>query len=237
MRALMLFSTSTVHGSGYMEYALPYLREFLDPVRDILFLPYARPSGISHERYTGMFRERLQPAGFEVTGASETPDPVAAVHAAGSVFIGGGNTFVLLRALYELGLIEPIRARVAGGMPYMGSSAGSNVAGLSLGTTNDMPIVQPPSFTALALVPFNINPHYLDPDPGSTHMGETRETRIREFHCFNEQPVLAMREGALLRVQGERAQLLGDRGGRLFRAGQDPAELEAGADLSGLLGS
>lgn len=235
MRNLMLFSTSTVHGSAYMEYALPYLRDFLGSTRRILFVPYARPSGISHERYTSLFRERLEPAGFEVAGVAEHADPVAAVHQAESVFVGGGNTFVLLRALYEHGLIELLRQRTAEGVPYMGSSAGSNVAGLSIGTTNDMPIVYPPAFEALRLLPFNINPHYLDPDPSSTHMGETRETRIKEFHVFNSQPVLGMREGALIEVRGDRGSLLGSKGARLFRAGQEPAELASGASLEDLL--
>ncbi len=235
MRRILLFSTSTVHGSPYMQYAVPYIGEFLGSTRRILFVPYARPSGITHERYTDLFRGRLGDAGYEVDAIHETPDPAAAVGAAEAVFIGGGNTFVLLSALYEHGLIELIRHRVAEGMPYMGSSAGSNVAGLTIGTTNDMPIVQPPAFTACALVPFNINPHFIDADPASTHMGETRETRINEFHRFNEQPVVALREGAMLRVLGERAEVDGTRGGRLFRAGVDPVELETGDRLDELM--
>lgn len=235
MRRLLLFSTSTTHGSGYMEYALPYLRDFLGAVRSILFVPYARPSGIGHERYTDRVREALAPAGYSVAGIHEHADPVAAVHAAESVFVGGGNTFVLLRALYEHGLLEPLRARVAAGMPYMGSSAGSNVAGRSIGTTNDMPVVHTPSFDALGLVPFNINPHYLDPDPESTHMGETRETRIREFLVFNPWPVVGLREGALLRVEGDSMRLLGERGARLFAPGKQPRELAPDSYLDELL--
>lgn len=235
MRNVMLLSTSTVHGSPYMQYAMPFLRDFLGEVRSVLFVPYARPSGMTHARYTELFRERLQPAGFDVQGIDETADARAAVQAAESVFVGGGNTFVLLRALWDNDLIAPLRRRVAAGMPYMGSSAGSNVAGLTIGTTNDMPIVQPSTFEALQLVPFNINPHYLDPDPGSTHMGETRQTRIDEFHCFNPQPVLGLREGALVQVRGNAATLLGNRGARLFRAGVPAEELQTGADLSELL--
>lgn len=235
MRRILLFSTSTVHGTGYMEYAVPYVDAFLGDTREILFVPYARPSGITHERYTELFRQRMEGAGYAVTGIHEVDDPVAALHNTGSVFVGGGNTFVLLDALHDRGLIEPVRERVAGGMPYMGSSAGSNVAGLTLGTTNDMPIVQPPSFEAFALVPLNINPHYIDPDPDSTHMGETRETRINEFHQFNRQPVVALREGAMLRVEGDEAVVDGQRGGRLFRAGQDPVELVSGDRLDELV--
>jgi len=235
MPRLLLFSTSTVHGGAYMEYAVPFVRDFLGATDPILFVPYARPSGITHERYTDLFRQRLGAAGYTVTGIHEAADPLEAVQSAASLFIGGGNTFVLLRALYEAGLVEAIRRRVADGMPYLGSSAGSNVAGRSIGTTNDMPIVFAPSFEALALVPFNINPHYLDPEPDSTHMGETRETRIKEFHVFNPQPVVALREGALLRVEATSMELLGTRGGRLFRAGQGGEEIGIGTRLDELL--
>ena len=235
MRSLMLFSTSTVHGTAYMEYAIPYLLDFLGPVRSILFVPYARPGGIAPAAYTQMFRDSVGPAGLDVLGIDEATDAIEAIETAESVFVGGGNTFVLLRELHESGLLEAIRQRVDDGMPYLGSSAGSNVAGLSIGTTNDMPIVEPPGFAALRLVPFNINPHYLDPDPGSTHMGETRETRIREFHAFNSQPVVGLREGALLRVGDTAVELHGTSGGRLFRRDRDAEELEPGARLDFLL--
>jgi len=235
MRRILLLSTSTVHGTGYMEYAVPYVDDFLGGNREILFVPYARPGGISHDRYAELFREPMEAAGYRVRTIHETADPGAAIERAGVLFVGGGNTFVLLNALHEQRLIEPVRERVAAGMPYMGSSAGSNVAGLSLGTSNDMPIVQPFSFEAFGLLPFNINPHYVDPDPDSTHMGETRETRIKEFHAFNQQPVVALREGAVLRVTDDQATVLGTRGGRLFLAGQEPTELGAGARLDELL--
>lgn len=235
MPRLLLLSTSAVHGSGYMEYGLPHLREFLGPVRSLLFVPYARPSGISHDQYTERFRRALQPAGYTVTGLHEHDDAIAALDAAESVFVGGGNTFVLLHGLYQRGLLEPLRGRVREGLPYMGSSAGSNVAGRTIGTTNDMPVVHPPSFDALGLVPFNINPHYLDPDPDSTHMGESRDTRIREFQVFNPWPVVALREGALLRVENHSALLTGERGGRLFRPDREPQELRPDAVLDELL--
>ncbi len=235
MRRILLFSTSTVHGTAYMEYAVPYIDDFLGGNREILFVPYARPGGISHDRYTELFRGPMEAAGYRVQGIHAAADPVATLNAAESIFVGGGNTFVLLNALHVNGLIEPVKKRVATGMPYMGSSAGSNVAGLSLGTTNDMPIVQPPSFEAFGLVPFNINPPYIDADPDSTHMGETRETRIKEFHAFNQQPVIALREGALLRVEDDEAIVEGARGGRLFLAGQEPTELNSGDRLDELL--
>lgn len=235
MRKALLFSTSTVHPGGYMEYAVPEVRRFLGAHRSILFVPYARPSGMSYDRYTEQFRDRLATAGYRVDGIHEADDPAHAVRAAESIFVGGGNTFVLLRAMYETGILEMLRARVAEGLPYIGSSAGSNVAGLSIGTTNDMPIVWPPSFEALGLVPFNINPHYLDPDPDSTHMGETRETRIDEFHAFNPQPVVGLREGSWLLIDGTSVKLQGTNGARVFRRRQQPEEVEAGACLDSLL--
>lgn len=235
MRDILLLSTSTVHGSRFLEYAEGEIRAFLAGRGAVLFVPFARPGGITHEAYTELARGRFAEIGYDLLGLHEFADPVSAVHDAEAVFVGGGNTFVLLQALYDRNVLEPLRTRARGGMPYMGSSAGSNLAGLTIGTTNDMPIVEPPSFRGLELVPFNINPHYLDPDPGSTHMGETRETRIREFHRFNSQPVLGLREGAMLRVEGERASIEGSRGGRLFRAGDEPAEVDAGTDVSFLL--
>jgi dipeptidase E len=235
LRDILLLSTSTVHGSRFLEYAEAEIRAFLAGRGVVLFVPFARPGGITHDAYTELARGRFAEFGLELTGLHGFTDPVKAVQEAEAVFVGGGNTFVLLQTLYDLDVLAPLRARALGGMPYMGSSAGSNLAGLTIGTTNDMPIVEPASFRALELVPFNINPHYMDPDPGSTHMGETRETRIREFHHFNAQPVLGLREGAMLRVEAERASIEGSRGGRLFRAGAEPLEVGAGADVSFLL--
>jgi dipeptidase E len=237
LRDILLLSTSTVHGSRFLEYAEVEIRTFLAGRSAVLFVPFARPGGITHDAYTELARGRFADIGFELAGLHEFADPAAAVAEAEAVFVGGGNTFVLLQTLYELDVLDPLRARALEGMPYMGSSAGSNLAGLTIGTTNDMPIVEPASFRALELVPFNINPHYLDPDPGSTHMGETRETRIREFHHFNAQPVLGLREGAMLRVEGSHAGLRGSRGGRLFRAGTEPLEVDPAADVSFLLQS
>lgn len=150
------------------------------------------------------------------------------------MFVGGGNSFRLLSALYRTGLREALIKAVAGGLPYMGAGAGTNMAAPSLRTTNDMPIVEPPSFETLGLVPFQINPHYLDPDPASTHKGETREERLREFPEENDVPVLGLREGSWLRVEGERAVLGGERDARLFRRGAEPRELSVGAGLSEL---
>lgn len=234
-RRVLLLSTSKVYGSGYLGYCDAEMRSFLEGIGQLLFVPFARPSGMSHEHYTGVARERFAALDISVTGLHEVEDAARAVREAEAMFIGGGNTFVLLRDLYAAGVLEEIRQRVAEGMPYMGASAGSNVAGLSICTTNDMPIVYPPSFDALGLVPFNINPHYLDPQAGSQHMGETRETRINEFHVFNDVPVIGIREGAMLHRKGASLRLEGSGGGCLFRPGVEAEELETGTALDMLL--
>ncbi len=235
MSRLLLLSSSNVHGHGYLDHAEAELADFLGPVKRLLFVPFALHD---REAYTTKVRDRLAPLGITVEGLRTTDDAKdtkAAVAAADAVFVGGGNTFRLLSEIYRLDVREALYERVVAGMPYVGSSAGTNLAGLTIGSSNDMPIVYPPSFVALGLVPFNFNPHYLDPDPHSTHQGETRETRLREFHEHNHQPVLGLREPAMLRREGDRMVLRGEAGARLFRAGQDPVEFAPGADLSELL--
>lgn len=229
---LLLISNSTMHGRGYFDHAAEELVNFLGETKRLLFVPYAL-----HDRdgYAEKVAERFAQLGLKVESIHRASDPGEAVRKADAIFIGGGNTFRLLNTLYEHDLLRPIRERVRGGMPYVGSSAGTNMATASLKTTNDMPIVQPPSFEALGVVPFNINPHFIDADPSSTHMGETRETRIREFHEMNPQPVVGLREGAWLRREGDRLTLGGTTGARLFRRGEEPVELKTGADLSELL--
>ncbi|HMQ45322.1 MAG TPA: dipeptidase PepE, partial [Mariniflexile sp.] len=184
MKNVIIASTSTVHGSGYLDYILEELEVFFKNASNILFIPYARPSGISHTDYTQKVAEAFAKINKTVKGINEFENPIEAVNQAQAIFIGGGNTFVLTYQLYKNNLIEPLQKAIKNGTPYLGTSAGSNVCGLTIKTTNDMPIVYPPSFNALAIVRFNINPHYLDPDSNSTHMGETRETRINEFHHF-----------------------------------------------------
>jgi len=163
-------------------------------------------------------------------------DVVERVQDGEAIFVGGGNTFRLLKTLYDEKLIDVIRDRVRdGGLPYIGSSAGTNIAAPTIRTTNDMPIVEPGSLDALGLIPFQINPHYIDSDPGSTHMGETREQRLLQFHEENEAPVLALREGAWLRVDNSSARLAGTTGARLFLRGRDPVEVKPGEELDDLL--
>lgn len=234
MKKLIIASTSTLHGGAYLEYLLPALKEHFTNCSSLLFIPYARPGGIEHNAYTKKVADAFMPLGINVTGLHEYDDAVEAVKSAEALFTGGGNTFLLVSQLYKTGVMDAIENAVRGGTPYLGTSAGSNICGLTMQTTNDMPIVYPPSFRTLGLVPFNLNPHYLDPVPGSTHMGETRETRIKEYHKFNTVPVLGLREGSWLEVKGEYTILKGKLPARLFRQGSEAEELPAGSDLSWL---
>ncbi|MCD6204376.1 MAG: dipeptidase PepE [Candidatus Marinimicrobia bacterium] len=234
-RNLLLISNSTLHGSGYLDHCAENIKTFLGNRKTVAFVPFARPGGIGHNGYTEIARKRFAKMDFDLSGVHEAADMKAAIRQSDAIFIGGGNTFVLLTGLYKHDLIDTIREEVANGKPYIGTSAGSNVATRSIMTTNDMPIMYPPSFEALNLVPFNINPHYLDPDPDSRHMGETRETRIKEFHVFNDVPVVGLREGAMLHVEDNRMTLKGTTGARLMEAGKEAVEYQSGDDLSFLL--
>jgi dipeptidase E len=233
MAELLLLSNSTMFGQSYLEHARGAIADLLGSERRVHFAPYALRD---HEGYCARVQAALDPLGASVIGLHRVADVPQAVSEAAVLFVGGGNTFRLLRSLQQLGLVEPVRRRVHdGSLRYMGASAGSNVACPTLRTTNDMPIVQPASFAALGLIPFQINPHYLDPQAGSTHMGETREQRIQEFLEDSDVAVLGLREGAWLRQRGGLLRLEGARGARLFRRGQPPHELDPGTDLSWLL--
>jgi len=227
---LLLISNSTLYGSGYLDHCAAAIEQVLRPgVSRVLFIPYAL---FDRDAYAARARERFARMGFGLDSVHAVAGrPAAAVERAEAIFVGGGNTFRLLDALWRNDLIEPIGRRVRGGVPYIGSSAGSNVACVTIKTTNDMPIVQPPTLDALNLVPFNINPHYLDPVQGSTHMGETREERIVQFHEENVPPVVGLREGAWLRVDDGAVMLEGSTGARLFRRGQPPEEHSPGTRL------
>ncbi|XP_045563175.1 alpha-aspartyl dipeptidase-like isoform X4 [Salmo salar] len=209
-RRLLLVSNSTLHGGGYLEHCQQQIKDFFGKgVARILFIPYAL---CDRDGYAKTARDKFNS-------------------------LGGGNTFRLLKCLYDNNVLSEINKRVLqDGVPYMGSSAGTNVSTVSINTTNDMPIVYPPSFNAIGLVPFNINPHFLDTDPNSRHMGETREQRIIQYH---EEPdttsVLGLREGSMLLVEGNKATLLGTCKARLFTRGKPTTEFESGSDLSFLL--
>lgn len=236
MKNLIIASTSTLHGGGYLDYILPELKMHFGNCKTVLFIPFARPSGISHEEYTMKVADAFSKISIQVKGIHEFENPITAIENAEGIFTGGGNTFLLVSQLYKNKLMTVLADVVKNGTPYLGTSAGSNITGLTMQTTNDMPIIYPPSFQTLGLIPFNLNPHYLDPDLQSKHMGETRETRIKEFHAFNTVPVLGLREGSWLDVKGEKITLKGNLPARLFRQNQMPEELESGSDLS-FLGS
>ena len=229
MKNLIIASTSTVHGSGYLEYLLPELKTFFESVNEILFIPYARPSGISYEAYTKLVSKAFKQIGTKVKGIHQFTDPRDAVKSAQAIFVGGGNTFVLVNEIYKQNLIDILIEKINAGTPYVGTSAGSNICGLTMQNTNDMPIVYPPSYETLGVIPFNINAHYLDPDPTSTHKGETRETRIKEFHTYNDTPVLGLREGSWLEVIGDKTKLKGKLKARLFKQKKEPLELDSGS--------
>ena len=257
---ILLISNSTLYGSGYLDHAEMEIRDFLGNIGRVLFVPFAL---YSQDSYAAKTRARFNAMGYDLDSVHEVPDkpgvpsgaargpqpsisagvqgPLGwkqqAVKEAAAIFIGGGNTFRLLKALYDFELLSLIRQRVEEGMPYIGSSAGSNVAGPTIKTTNDMPIVEPPSFNALGLVSFQINPHYLDPVPGSTHMGESREERILQFLEENDTPVAGLREGAMVRVEKGSTILKGSTGARIFRRGQPTIEVGPGAKLDELISS
>ncbi len=232
MKKLIIASTSTVHGSGYLEYLLPELAVFFKNVKNILFIPYARPSGISYDAYTQKASEAFGKINIKVKGIHEYQNPVEAVNRAEAIFTGGGNTFELVNQLYKSNIIDALKETIENGTPYIGTSAGSNICGITMMNTNDMPIVYPPSFNTMGLIPFNINAHYLDPDPASKHMGETRETRIKEYHVFNEIPVLGLREGSWLEVTDSQIILKGELSARLFRKSKEPQELNTGSKIN-----
>ncbi|MFT7898814.1 dipeptidase PepE [Tenacibaculum ascidiaceicola] len=232
MKKLIVASTSTVHGSGYLEYILPTLTNFFKEASTILFIPYARASGKTYDEYTDIARKAFATINKEVKGIHEFDNPKEAVQQAEAIFTGGGNTFELVNQLYKNDIIPDLTKAVENGTPYLGTSAGSNICGVTMMNTNDMPIVYPPSFTTLGFIPFNINAHYLDPNPDSTHMGETRETRIKEYHIFNETPVLGLREGSWLEVNGDSIMLRGNYTARLFKQGKEAEELDTNTEVS-----
>lgn len=224
---LLLASTSTVHGAPYLSYLRDeWTRLFAG--RLVVFVPYARPGGLSWDEYTARPKAVFAAEGITLKGVHEFENVEEATKHAEAWFVGGGNTFVLRRTLDETGLTPFLDASVRGGVPYMGSSAGINLAGISIGTTNDMPVVEVATHRAMGWLPFNLNPHYQDPLADSTHMGETREQRIAEFHVFNPQPVVGLREGSWITSDGQHHDLHGPHSARVFCASMPPYEAEPG---------
>ncbi|HLV61828.1 dipeptidase PepE [Galbibacter sp.] len=229
MKKMLIASTSTLYEGTYLDYLQKELQEFFTGVDEIIFIPYARPGGISHDAYTEIAQQAFKHIGKSIIGLHRFEDPQKALKGAKGVFTGGGNTFLLVSQLYKFNVLSRLRQRIFEGMPYFGTSAGSNITGVTMQTTNDMPIIYPPSFKTLGAIPFNINPHYLDPVSGLKHMGETRETRIKEFHTYNSIPVVGLREGSWLDVKGDQITLKGALSARVFKQAEQAYELATGS--------
>ena len=234
MKKLLLASTSTIYGGSYLDYLLDEIALFFKGIDIVIFIPYARPSGISYEDYTAIAKKVFAQKNIIIKGLHEFNDPKEVLQHAKAVFTGGGNTFLLVKTLYDLDLMALLQDKINKGMPYMGTSAGSNIAGMTMRTTNDMPIVYPPSFNTLRAIPYNINPHYLDPDPKSTHKGETRETRIKEYLTQNSIPVIGLREGSWLAVSGNTVVLKGEFDARIFKTTATIFEVKPNTVISDL---
>ncbi|WP_347216438.1 dipeptidase PepE [Chryseobacterium sp.] len=228
---IILASTSTLFGGEYLEYLREELIQLYAGIDEIVFVPFARPGGISHDEYTAKARSFFETINIKVKGLHEFEDKIEALNQAKGFFTGGGNTFLLVKTLHEEGLMSVLKENVTGGKPYLGCSAGSNIGGQNMKTTNDMPIVYPPSFDCMGLVPFNLNPHYLDPNPDLKHNGETRETRIMEFLTQNEIKVVGLREGNWIRRMNDTITVEGSELTRIFENGKEPYEIEVGSSL------
>lgn len=225
MKNLIIASTSTVYGSDYLEYLFPEISKLFQNVTVVVFVPYAQPGGLSYDDYTALAKKAFSKINITLKGIHEFKNPQVAIKEAKAIFVGGGNTFLLVNTLCELYLLPILKEAIESGTPYLGTSAGSNICGLTMQNTNDMPIIYPPSFETLGVIPFNINPHYIEADPNSKHKGETRETRIKEFHSLNPIPVLGLREGSWLEVKGNQVILKGGLSARLFLPNELPEEL------------
>ncbi|MBV7441112.1 dipeptidase PepE [Weeksellaceae bacterium TAE3-ERU29] len=234
MKKFILASTSTVYGSNYLEYLKNQIIELFKDTNEILFIPFARPSGISHDEYTHKAKEFFNTINIKVTGLHTIENKKEAIKNAKGVFTGGGNTFLLMKQMYKYDLFPTLKTAIENGCAYLGTSAGSNISGINVKTTNDMPIVYPPSFDAMGIVPFCINPHYLDPDKNSTHKGETRETRILEFLTQNTNPVVGLREGNYINCINDNLTIEGPHSTRIFENGKTPYEVDSGTDLKQL---
>ena len=228
---IILASTSTLFGGEYLEYLREELIKLYTGIDEIIFVPFARPGGISHDEYTAKARSFFETINIKVKGLHEFEDKAEALNQAKGYFTGGGNTFLLVKTLHEEGLMSVLKDNVSRGKAYLGCSAGSNIGGQNMKTTNDMPIVYPPSFDCMGLVPFNLNPHYLDPNPDLKHNGETRETRIMEFLTQNDLKVVGLREGNWIRRINNNITVEGSELTRIFENGKEPYEIEAGSTL------
>ena len=234
MKKMLLASTSTIYGQKYLEYLHDEIKNLFSGCKKILFVPYARPSGISHLEYTEKAKNVFKILNLEIIDYTNE-DLRESLEKCDGIFVGGGNTFLLLNKLYQYSLIDILKNKINSGIPYLGTSAGSNICGMTIGTTNDMPIVHVKSLEALGIINFNINPHYLDPIDGFEHMGESRETRINEFHKFNDQFVIGLREGSYLQVEGDDIYLKGLKHAVIFKKENEKFEIENGFNLKNII--
>ena len=234
MKKMLLASTSTIYGQKYLEYLHDEIKTLFSGCKKILFVPYARPSGISHLEYTEKVKGVFNILNLEIIDYTNE-DLKESLEKCDGIFIGGGNTFLLLNKLYQFSLIDILKNKIDSGIPYLGTSAGTNICGMTIGTTNDMPIIHVKSFEALGIIHFNINPHYLDPIDGLEHMGESRETRINEFHKLNDQVVIGLREGSYLQVKGDDIYLKGLKHAVIFKKENEKFEIENGFNLKKII--
>ena len=227
---ILLASTSRVYNSSYLEYLKKELQKLFKDTDEVLFIPLACPGGITYSDYTKKARRFFHSIDKNCFSIMEYEHPQDAIKQAKGIFTGGGNTFLLLKTLYELDLIKPLKEKIESGCPYLGTSAGSNICGLNIKTTNDMPIVYPPSFEALGIVPYVINPHFIDKQEGKKHQGETRTTRLKEYLTQNETPVIALPEGTWIRIHQGKSKIQGDQKALLFTV-DSIIEIQPGKDL------
>ena len=234
MKNMILASTSTVYEGKYLDYLENEIKDLFKNSKEILFIPYARPNGLSHDKYTCLASKFFNKINIKILGIHKFDDLNKAIKDHDGIFIGGGNSFLLLKQLIEKNILKTLREEIIKGKPYLGTSAGINICGPSIGTSNDMPITHPSSFKGLNIIPFNINPHYLDPIKGIKHMGETRETRIKEFHYFNDQIVIGLREGSYIRIKNKIIKLKGNKKALIFEKNKKPYEVISNFNFNNL---
>jgi len=234
MKKMILASTSTIHGEEFLEYLFQEIKNLFVGCKNILFIPFARPSGLSHLAYTKKVQDQFKKVNLSVVDYSKDNDFLQKLNKCDGIFIGAGNTFLLLHQLNKLKLIEKIKEKILSGTPYLGTSAGTNICGISIGTTNDMPIVDIESRLSLQILPFNINPHFYEKNYDSKHMGESRETRIQEFLIYNKQPVVGLKEGSFLKINQENIILEGKENAIIFERNQKPYVINSGFNLKKL---
>jgi dipeptidase E len=234
-KEMIIASSGRVHGQEYMEYILPAIHEVVErrKIDEFIFVPFARPGGIPEEKYTDAAAKAFAKIGVQVKNILDG-DPTENLAKAKGIFVGGGNTFLLVRRMHQLGLMAPLRQTILDGTFYIGTSAGSNLAGVTMQNTNDMPIVDPITYKTLGVLAYNINAHYIEPEKGSTHMGETREQRIAEYHVHNNVPVVGLKEGSYIHVTDEKQVLCGELDAVIFRSDQEPEYVSPAYDFKNL---